>query len=1314
MEEETTKAMPDVDVTVDVKTDPDSFSSPLSLSLHDCISLGEIEAGLNRRQRNHFSEKEEKDNESSLRQEEYQLRSEEVQRLPYLLRLLSSTRPLASIQPFVASKSKLKDDGVAEKVSDSIETSTNDEDEYLDRIVDRLEDVAANYSVAGGIDVVTNHLAPSVAKTLSRLEPLVKTRVDEGYAWNTGDLAAVARDPIAKRKRRRKETNLASKSKKTKQEKDDETGNGADDTLGASSDEEEGADPMDIELEETTGDRRESFIRRDSMLVASEDSQESTVVKTVSELASLIVSSLDNPSNHDVEGDDDQQHTGTSSGNRKTLSLLTLDTDDILSEKAASIATSGHASDGTMEGNDLSSTIVAIMHNAPILRSRHVASALCRASVPQAGDIISRLGANCPASVPSLLLGCIEAYSLSIHYHHQDDSDGFSSSNVTRSKPNLSCPVVTAAKSSIAAIAKLSCKESCRVQTKLQSLGIMIDMQLKLALEDGVMKCMGTRLEDRIVPICCFLIEHLSFPGEQSNEKTSVSGSSKERTKSEAGQTPGDIESDPTNHEQILNFATSCSQSPEPSLLLHFVLDEELYIQALNFFSHILKKEASIPPLSPKGIKRSQGKWSLILRAFALLLLVPVPNPKTSSDSALSASYKACIKSFSVLMESFDSSNGNNDNGSGADQQKTSKMDTIVGLMSSCAVLLISRDLWSEDSSQTSQVMTTVMNALRSTSETSDMLRKSIEDCVRRKDIWGVFKRLLYPLEMTSNIKECYAKYCYDSKHIELTNFCEMMLPSLQNLKTELDISFIIPFQLGVLRKESHSHSELLVEETKRILRNILDEEDEKKNLLLMSKVESAKFVVEASDFLIKSGSSEVPLVLPAHIDFIWSKIAAKWKISDTTPTTGLGYIFLLRLIYALIFLDKSPKSPFAFDPRSSPIKESLVMIENIPLESTRNYLLSEVQDLLKSHYPEMDQFEFEEHVGRTQFEFNGTLNRKGVLTSLCSSIRTQMRERDPELCENKNEKLFVLAKSQICDSELYSAITNAFLSSDHAPSPTYSYNVLCRDPIVCFKFPLSVWKCRSLRRIALSTLENLLTSNNAIALKESRFEETALEILAARDAIIVRCLLSLIHGGDSKNMMICSMTTNFIRWVIRNNRGLVALIVKQGIQERDLDWLIENVPETINDSWHLRKIFSERNGLTAAERLVAADAVIRVAIVHGESNEAEAGQLILTAISQLVDSFYLILGPVGLLPVDALFTAESGTPITQISQKAAFRILKALTKLKGIDTHIRRDCSIILQKLIGLCKQELQGAVAGRRKQLIKEIYDAAMKVEK
>jgi hypothetical protein len=203
-----------------------SRSSTLSLSLHDCLSLGEIELGLERRQSVHTNHKGDVDeelsgNDLSWRQEEYLRSVEEVRRLPYLLRILSCTRPLASIQSFVALKSKPEEDEDKQTSVGTADTNVSDDDDYLDRIVDRLEDVAATYSVAGGIDVVTNHLAPSVAKNLSRLQPLLKTRVDskiddkniqndQDYCWGTEDLSAVARDPIAKRKRLKKDTSLAS------------------------------------------------------------------------------------------------------------------------------------------------------------------------------------------------------------------------------------------------------------------------------------------------------------------------------------------------------------------------------------------------------------------------------------------------------------------------------------------------------------------------------------------------------------------------------------------------------------------------------------------------------------------------------------------------------------------------------------------------------------------------------------------------------------------------------------------------------------------------------------------------------------------------------------------------------------------------------------------------------------------------------------------------------------------------------------------------------------------------------------------------
>jgi len=1284
-------------------------ASDLSISLHDCISIGEIELGLERCRTFQTI------HDDSLRQEEYSRSVEEVCRLPYLLRILSSTRPLASITPFVAPNSKLKGENTVQESGDTEDENSSNNDDCLDRIVDHLEVVAATYSVAEDIDVVTNYLAPYVARNLSRLPQLYKTRVDEeSYSWDTEDLVAIAQDPFTKRKRRKRGQPLHSSRKKIKHDTDDidpRTSYSAtgfeEDLLTSSDDEDQKKGNMDMAFDDQV----------DPRILAADDSQESTVIRTLSELVTLVVSSLDYHKKHDTEGEEEQQQHS-----------ISLNTGDILSEKTISTLTSGHPGDigGDPIGDELSSNIVAIMHNAPVLQSRHVANALCRASVHQTGNLISRLGANSPASVPSLLLGCIEAYSMSLEYHHRGKNDGLRSTIARDSKSNLSCPIVTAAKSAIVALARLSPRESYRVQNKLQSLGIMIDLQLKLALEKVTLPPSGNKVDIGIVSVACLLIDHLSITALTKLETGSLNLFTSNSTSIDDIPVEEKMESEATetkranNIDSVFDYATASSKGGEPSLLLHFLLNPDLYTQSLDFFSQNMKVGKS------EDIGKSLGKWSLLVRSFAVVLLVPLPRAKTGFDSDSYSTCKTCINSFEGLVRNLDHAYEMKTNDADIHRPKTSKMDTFVGILSSCAILLLSWNLAIENkqgnvetgkTAQTIEIMKTVFKILRSTSEQTNKLRISIEDQLQKQDTTGMFERTLYPLNIAFNIQEGYAKHSYISKQGGLVEFCKVMRPTNGATKEEieLNISFDIPFRLHALRSGLDSPSESLLAVTKEILRHILEGEDDGENVVLMKNVQSAQFVVEATNAVVKQGSSEIPFVLQAHIDKSWSIMASDWKALNVKPTDGRKYNFILRLVYSFIFLDKSPLSPFVFDPRSSPIKELLFMIQNIPSKSTRSYLLSEIQVLIRKHCPELILCQSKEYLDLGMYSFFDTMDRKSILAALCRSIRADLRDNNSQHCGNSTEYLFLLAKSRICDSDVISVVTNTLLSSSHSPSPAYSYYLLCRDPIVCLKFSLCVWKCRNLRRIALSVLENLLASNNAITLAKSRHRDTAFELLAARDSIVVRCLLAVLHGGDSKSLLICSMTTSFIRWIIQSHSGLVALMVKQGLRERDLDWLVENVPETMNDSQYLLQVFSDRNNMTAAERLVVADSTVRIAIVHGKTNEAAASQLIFTAVSQLVDSFYLILGPVGLLPIDALFNADSGTPITQTSQKAAFRILNALSKLRGpARYHFQKDCNIVLQKLINLCKVELQGAVVGRRKQLVKELYDATIKLEK
>ena len=300
----------------ETKSDPDMTTREKpSLSLHDCLSLGEVELGLEPKNGTANS-----NNKIS--------RIEQIERLPLFLRVLSLTRPSASISILEKEEEELFGDPV------------------VNCAVGRLEHVAATYSVAEGVDVVTCHLAPSVSRKLSKLPPLERHNGE----WDTRSLVAIARNPRSGSKRRRSQLSESSEQAtgdeiqgSTSEEEDDE-------------DDEFNAEHQSLPNNSANKKRKKDFFRRDSMEVAAEDSQEATVTKTLSELASLVATSLEPVTEHN-DNDEEQKGKGIA---------LAID-DSILSESA------GSAAGGAMEGSDLGSTVVAILHHAPVLRSEHVA-----------------------------------------------------------------------------------------------------------------------------------------------------------------------------------------------------------------------------------------------------------------------------------------------------------------------------------------------------------------------------------------------------------------------------------------------------------------------------------------------------------------------------------------------------------------------------------------------------------------------------------------------------------------------------------------------------------------------------------------------------------------------------------------------------------------------------------------------------------------------------------------------------------------------------------------------------------------------------
>ena len=259
-------------------------------------------------------------------------RNDEIRRLPLLLRMLSASQPLASI-PSVTNASEEQEEGFVS-------------DPWVDQVVSRLENVSATHSVAEVVDAMTLYHAPNITRKISRLAPLKRDK--RTLEWNTKDLAAVAASPLGpSRKKRRQSEGLSVPSEESTQ---------ANDTGGITDED----DAMSIDKAErgcSANDASSAAVGGEANTVS--DSQEARTMKGLSEVARLVVSSLQ-PGAESNEDDD-----------RFPSLSLPITTGALLSEPLSNLNEASKA--GAVGGCDLSATVCAVMHHSPVLRHRHVA-----------------------------------------------------------------------------------------------------------------------------------------------------------------------------------------------------------------------------------------------------------------------------------------------------------------------------------------------------------------------------------------------------------------------------------------------------------------------------------------------------------------------------------------------------------------------------------------------------------------------------------------------------------------------------------------------------------------------------------------------------------------------------------------------------------------------------------------------------------------------------------------------------------------------------------------------------------------------------
>eukprot|EP00979_Chaetoceros_neogracilis_P008122 scaffold1795_cov236-Chaetoceros_neogracile.AAC.1 len=476
----------------------DSNAFPSSMSLHESLACGDYERAL--------STPADADTDPA--------KKNEMLRLPLLLRLLSSSQHLATLNSIVDDEDEEKDEEDAKM--DHAASSKENGNDFVTTIVQLLEQVAARHACAENIEVFS-HLAPElcrpVVKHISR--PLKRKRrlitvgsheekevvLGKGVVvtdrLETGGQSVATSgwyDEFLKEicgKSKHDDDRKAKSSDDIEDidliEGDDDDDNDDDDDHSHKEEDKsvEISSQRDSKEEESNDRKR---IRKsvvsvlDTALLEKSDTLESTVCKILLELLNLVASSLkpiqastralilSGSSNEERNADQDRDAQEDDAGKEEefgqdrpdSISEIKLKPDSLLSETSL----------GSIYDSELSAIITSLMHYTPILRHEHVANALCRTYIPQCAEIVRRLAANCSIASGSLVRGCIDACRIAEICNDGENKD-------------VNMRIIDCAKESVEAIAALSTREAMYVAGVLRQSCIMPDVLIRVMIANN-------------------------------------------------------------------------------------------------------------------------------------------------------------------------------------------------------------------------------------------------------------------------------------------------------------------------------------------------------------------------------------------------------------------------------------------------------------------------------------------------------------------------------------------------------------------------------------------------------------------------------------------------------------------------------------------------------------------------------------------------------------------------------------------------------------------------------------------------------------
>lgn len=883
------------------------------------------------------------------------------------------------------------------------------------------------------------------------------------------------------------------------------------------------------------------------------------------------------------------------------------------------------------------------------MSSQFFQSALCRATLPQAADIIARMGANSSVSVPTLVRGCIQAYENS----SQSKSKNHAIAAVTRD--------------AVKALADLSDREKARVRNMLAQEKVMIDVQLELAFSQDPMTS------------CCILIEELELLGVCQEHAISITD---EEIGREVTQRPRATTISPEDH-IFIKMRTLCG---------HLHENVDLLILTLEFLKNELHKE-----------NRGLASYALLLRACSWLFS-RIPMSKAyavargrRAFTGLLASLK-CVVEFMKRKVRIEPS----------ELIEESPLDGPFGLLM-CLLVLFCTSLCSIPGEEHNLAFREVLESafeLRKVSMASDALAAKLV-CVLtngKSDSLCQMVGSILRSRRRSSTPVAPLLVPLTSKAIEWMNHSSLLRSSISVLSEGCrliqNLSFMNEFVVAdrVCQTDRYRTSKQALEYLFEL----------KNSIVALQDPQTPSFVASAITLLCQEYLVKIPIIMPTELEILASRVS----FSNPLRFDAHMAYFLLCLLYCMEFLCQEPDSAFKINPRILPLKESYIICTHAAPDQINQSFSTRMLDLIERHCPDVPfrarsclLLKLSRHVVSTvSFSEVPGGKRKNMLVSL---LRRSLLVDTNDSADFSSESVFLQAARDLSDCDLVSAATSA-LTSNRATS-NLSFTSLYRDPIILLKCPLKVIQREDLCRIIMYLLSILLEANWIVCASKGADRDTNLEYITSLNAILLRCFLSSLMRNP-KLITTCGMLVGFIRAMAATGSGSVALLMKQQVKCEELDWLVEFIPEVMEDWEFLSATLSDRSSLSSVERLNVADGALRIAVVHGYKYESEAHALAYAALACMIASFFLIIGPVG-VPVN---TGEGcGVDATKAARIAAFRIINTVKGVRAYRPKLRNEFGLFLQKLSALCKGDnilsgLPNSVASQQKLLLKDMIEA------